>query len=661
MPNGPSAQCKASQEFYIAAARAYVDSGNPHNQLAVLATYVDRDLDAVYHYCRALTTRIPFEVARDNVRRLELKIQERAQTSHAKVAEILKEKTPNPKKLNQLICLRFLQFHAMIRCTNNDEAGQFTRGLVTDLSNVTSTVRELLSKCYQHSTIQHGIILKMFVISIFTVHETLRIQRDDEIIQLAWEFVGMLVKRVCNCVAGDITLSMSEQRPSRGGSSRSVFTRDMLRPAVIIAKWTTTLFCRADNSEDAQSHPWISCPDTVQRTIVESILSVINFSYLKLRLPSHGSSSTSEGLLPEEIELLGFVPISTSGHPPTTIHQGAIKEPRATAVRVARLQECGALMVQRGKGESPRRCVYIVQEKTGEFSSREARKTKGTKSTKSTKSKKSKKSKKAKEVKVPALKMKSARSKIKARIDVVNAEDLVSEQDATNGFSSSPSGVNDDGTSAMEVMVDDGEDVWPSISGDHQKNVTQAEWGPRRGPREAGNIGGGGSSVGVAGGGEGGGENEGEGEGGVREVFFSVPSPLLPQEADDSDEEDEIMLVKPSPSPSAAPIQNYYFNATAPVPPGYNNQGVRQHPVYTQAPPPGYLHAPPPGYLHAPPPGYSQPSHHHYYNLPPQPQQNVAHPVFDASAFNPMMPSEEELLADLASIVRDVQSDTWGK
>ena len=97
MPNGPSAQCKASQEFYIAAARAYVDSGNPHNQLAVLATYVDRDLDAVYHYCRALTTRIPFEVARDNVRRLELKIQERAQTSHAKVAEILKEKLPIQK------------------------------------------------------------------------------------------------------------------------------------------------------------------------------------------------------------------------------------------------------------------------------------------------------------------------------------------------------------------------------------------------------------------------------------------------------------------------------------------------------------------------------------------------------------------------------------
>ncbi|CAM9821978.1 unnamed protein product, partial [Phaeothamnion confervicola] len=42
-------------------------SGNPHNQLAVLATYADAECVAVYRYCRSLMVESPFMTARENL------------------------------------------------------------------------------------------------------------------------------------------------------------------------------------------------------------------------------------------------------------------------------------------------------------------------------------------------------------------------------------------------------------------------------------------------------------------------------------------------------------------------------------------------------------------------------------------------------------------
>ena len=41
--------------------------GNPHNQLAVLATYNKAELVSVSHYCRALCCAQPFATARNNL------------------------------------------------------------------------------------------------------------------------------------------------------------------------------------------------------------------------------------------------------------------------------------------------------------------------------------------------------------------------------------------------------------------------------------------------------------------------------------------------------------------------------------------------------------------------------------------------------------------
>eukprot|EP01018_Ginkgo_biloba_P025128 Gb_21699 [translate_table: standard] len=53
--------------YYLKAVSLWPASGNPHNQLAVLATYVGDELLAVYRYFRSLAVETPFVTARDNL------------------------------------------------------------------------------------------------------------------------------------------------------------------------------------------------------------------------------------------------------------------------------------------------------------------------------------------------------------------------------------------------------------------------------------------------------------------------------------------------------------------------------------------------------------------------------------------------------------------
>nr|XP_017222739.1 PREDICTED: protein SMG7L isoform X1 [Daucus carota subsp. sativus]XP_017222740.1 PREDICTED: protein SMG7L isoform X2 [Daucus carota subsp. sativus]XP_017222741.1 PREDICTED: protein SMG7L isoform X1 [Daucus carota subsp. sativus] len=61
--------CKWSvaANYYFEAATVYPDSGNPHNQLALLATYVADEFLALYHCVRSLAIKEPFPDAWDNL------------------------------------------------------------------------------------------------------------------------------------------------------------------------------------------------------------------------------------------------------------------------------------------------------------------------------------------------------------------------------------------------------------------------------------------------------------------------------------------------------------------------------------------------------------------------------------------------------------------
>ncbi|XP_072962461.1 nonsense-mediated mRNA decay factor SMG7-like [Typha angustifolia] len=56
-----------ASSYYMQAASLCPSSGNPHNQLAILASYSGDDLVAIYRYSRSLAVENPFPTARDNL------------------------------------------------------------------------------------------------------------------------------------------------------------------------------------------------------------------------------------------------------------------------------------------------------------------------------------------------------------------------------------------------------------------------------------------------------------------------------------------------------------------------------------------------------------------------------------------------------------------
>jgi protein SMG7 len=56
--------------YYRMAAHVLPRSGNPHNQLAVMAYMTGEELKAAYHYARSLCVHVPFMTARENLLQL---------------------------------------------------------------------------------------------------------------------------------------------------------------------------------------------------------------------------------------------------------------------------------------------------------------------------------------------------------------------------------------------------------------------------------------------------------------------------------------------------------------------------------------------------------------------------------------------------------------
>ncbi|KAK4359640.1 hypothetical protein RND71_021869 [Anisodus tanguticus] len=57
----------AASSYYVQASSLWPSSGNPHHQLAILASYSNDEMVAIYRYFRSLAVESPFATARDNL------------------------------------------------------------------------------------------------------------------------------------------------------------------------------------------------------------------------------------------------------------------------------------------------------------------------------------------------------------------------------------------------------------------------------------------------------------------------------------------------------------------------------------------------------------------------------------------------------------------
>ncbi|KAJ0989507.1 hypothetical protein J5N97_007863 [Dioscorea zingiberensis] len=231
----------AASSYYVQAASLWPSSGNPHHQLAILASYSGNDLVAVYWYFRSLAVDSPFSTARDNLiiafeknRQSYTLLSGNVKVPSAKTmptrptgrgrgrgdnrllskdtkAENLpiKEQELSTEQIFRAFSTRFVRLNGILFTRTSLE----TFGEV--LSLVTSDLNDLLASGLEEqlnfgaNAAENGlVVVRLIAILIFTVHNVNRESEGQsyaEILQRtvllqnaftsAFEFAGLILKR----------------------------------------------------------------------------------------------------------------------------------------------------------------------------------------------------------------------------------------------------------------------------------------------------------------------------------------------------------------------------------------------------------------------------------------------------------------------------------
>ncbi|KAI3837901.1 hypothetical protein MKX03_019416 [Papaver bracteatum] len=230
-----------ASSYYLQAASLWPSSGNPHHQLAILASYSGDDLLSVYRYFRSLAVDSPFSTARDNLiiafeknRQIYSQLPGDSKASSASTTPVrspanvrgkgekmylskdvtvetssTKERVLSISEMYKAFCVRFVRLNGIL----------FTRTSLetfTELfSSVSSDIHELLSSGgeevlnFGSDAAENSLVfVRLIAILIFTVHNVNKETEGlsyAEILQrsvllqnayvVAFEFVGYIIKR----------------------------------------------------------------------------------------------------------------------------------------------------------------------------------------------------------------------------------------------------------------------------------------------------------------------------------------------------------------------------------------------------------------------------------------------------------------------------------
>ncbi|WOK99839.1 protein SMG7 [Canna indica] len=233
----------AASSYYMQAASLCPSSGNPHHQLAILASYSGDELMAVYRYFRSLAVEIPFSTARDNlIIAFEKNRQSYSQLpSNTKMTSVrsspvrsngrgrgrgrgdaklhvqdMKVETA-PTKEHELtipevfkaFSIRFVRLHGILFTRTSLEIfEELFSALINDLKLLLSSGPELEFNFGTDAAENALVTLRLIAIMIFTVHNVKRESENQsyaEILQrsvllqnaftAAFEFAGYILKR----------------------------------------------------------------------------------------------------------------------------------------------------------------------------------------------------------------------------------------------------------------------------------------------------------------------------------------------------------------------------------------------------------------------------------------------------------------------------------
>lgn len=189
--------------YYERAAFICPTSGTPQNQLAVLATYGQSELIAVYHYCRSVLVGNPFSLGYTNLatlfgknekayvlamRQADSEVAGNDSNFASRQQQQQSGGNKNDTKLRvQFFMLQFIRLHATIFewCAASFDLlpnSKSTAVPVIDIEEFTSDVQDMLNNFHSVlSSLSDALLVRLLIICIYSVHEsTPRGERDKE-------------------------------------------------------------------------------------------------------------------------------------------------------------------------------------------------------------------------------------------------------------------------------------------------------------------------------------------------------------------------------------------------------------------------------------------------------------------------------------------------
>ncbi|KAL0584021.1 hypothetical protein ABG067_006118 [Albugo candida] len=302
-----------AERFYHDALRVIPENGNPHNQLAVLATYVDAETVAVYRYCRSLLIANPFSTAEENLVLLfeRSRQQPLAPPSITRLTMNLSanEKFPYLKSFLH----RLTRLHG---CLYTSATGQVQNTISSTTSSVPkiSYSREMesilvkdLKPLLEVRMIGEALLLKIVVINIFSIVKSTGSKTATDALRLSISLMTCVAEYISNEVEKLTNENFISSLRLLG--PMSVFCDYLKSNPVILDKMEMIM-----NSESGQRD--VTAGNVIKR-FFETLAILINNS--KLKVYDNASLHPKLFQLKENVELRGFLPL-TKLYDPSSEH-----------------------------------------------------------------------------------------------------------------------------------------------------------------------------------------------------------------------------------------------------------------------------------------------------------------------------------------------------
>ena len=248
-----------AEKWYYQAIDAMPTSGNPHNQLAVLATYTEAECVAVYRYCRALLCANPFPTAKEN---LSLLFEKNKQSMPDRNTDDGADEEEEEERVRQGLAAgtitgqqagiaratmlksllqRFVRLHGMLFSYRQQQSeptgGQEGPFPVGEFMNTLHTAMLDLRQLLKMSAFGDGLLLHMVAICVFSVLTSLEEsssssseeEEDSSVQALSLSLAFGVVAEIAACVR--TARQESEHTTAKPPGSR------LLGPVVVFCDW----------------------------------------------------------------------------------------------------------------------------------------------------------------------------------------------------------------------------------------------------------------------------------------------------------------------------------------------------------------------------------------------------------------------------------------